>query len=71
LLRLVYNISGIIGPESTTPFQGSSAQWVDLLVRLNREIGMNAFVYWPSADHAVQFAEFAHTVLPDVRSALE
>jgi len=69
-LRLVYNISGTIGAESTTPFHGSSAQWVDQLVRLNQDLGMNAFVYWPAADHKEQLAEFAHTVLPAVRSAL-
>jgi len=69
-LRLVYNISGTIGPESTAPFRGSSAQWVDLLVRLNQQLGMNAFVYWPSADHAAQFENFARAVIPEVRSAV-
>jgi len=56
-LRMVYNVSGIVGAESTTPFLGSAAQWVDQLVRLREEVGMNAFDYWPAADHADQFAE--------------
>jgi len=70
-LRLIYNIGGNVGPESTAPFQGSSAQWVDQLVHLSQDVGMNGFVYWPSARHADQFAEFAETVVPSVRSALD
>jgi alkanesulfonate monooxygenase SsuD/methylene tetrahydromethanopterin reductase-like flavin-dependent oxidoreductase (luciferase family) len=69
-LRKVYNLNGIIGAESTEPFQGSVPQWTDQLISVVDEFGMNAFVYWPSADHERQLALFAEEVAPAVTSAL-
>ncbi|MGW1786914.1 LLM class flavin-dependent oxidoreductase [Streptomyces sp. NPDC002143] len=70
-LRKVYNLNGLISPvESDAPFQGDVRQWVDQLVSLVREYGMNGFVYWPDADHLRQLTLFALEVVPRVRAAL-
>ncbi|MEI5102790.1 LLM class flavin-dependent oxidoreductase [Streptomyces sp. PmtG] len=69
-IRKVYNLNGIIGPESAEPFQGSPTQWTDQIVSLVRDVGMNAFAYWPNADHARQLHRFAHEVVPAARAAL-
>jgi alkanesulfonate monooxygenase SsuD/methylene tetrahydromethanopterin reductase-like flavin-dependent oxidoreductase (luciferase family) len=70
-LRKVYNLNGLISPvESQAPFQGNVRQWVDQLVSLVRDYGMNGFVYWPDADHLRQLTVFALEVVPAVRAAL-
>ena len=69
LLRKVYNISGLVGPETADPFRGSVAQWTDQLVAVHA-LGMNGFVYWPADDHERQIARFAEEVVPAVRAAL-
>ncbi|MFD3590632.1 LLM class flavin-dependent oxidoreductase [Streptomyces sp. NPDC058683] len=70
-LRKIYNLNGLISPvESAVPFQGNVRQWVDQLVSLVREYGMNGFVYWPDADHLRQLTVFALEVVPGVRAAL-
>ncbi|MFI1705035.1 LLM class flavin-dependent oxidoreductase [Streptomyces griseoruber] len=70
-LRKVYNLNGLISPvESDEPFQGTVRQWVDRLVSLARDYGMNGFVYWPDADHLRQLTLFALEVVPAARAAL-
>jgi alkanesulfonate monooxygenase SsuD/methylene tetrahydromethanopterin reductase-like flavin-dependent oxidoreductase (luciferase family) len=69
-LRKIYNLNGLIGPESAEPFQGSVSQWVEQIVSVVRDHGMNGFVYWPNADHAQQIARFAAEVVPAVRAQL-
>lgn len=69
-LRKVYNISGLIGPESADSFQGSVSQWADLLVSTAVEHGMNGFVFWPADDHENQIARFAQEIVPAVRAGL-
>ncbi|MGP3923472.1 LLM class flavin-dependent oxidoreductase [Streptomyces sp. 8N616] len=69
-IRKVYNLGGIIGPESSAPFQGSVRQWVDQLGSVVRDFGMNGFVYWPADDHERQLALFAEEVVPAARAAL-
>ncbi|GAB2578301.1 LLM class flavin-dependent oxidoreductase [Streptomyces capparidis] len=69
-LRKVYNIGGLVGPESAEPFHGPAAMWTERLTALVLDHGMNAFVFWPAADHARQLALFAHEVVPAVRRAL-
>jgi alkanesulfonate monooxygenase SsuD/methylene tetrahydromethanopterin reductase-like flavin-dependent oxidoreductase (luciferase family) len=68
-LRKVYNISGLIGPETNTPFRGTVAQWTDQLLAATA-LGMNGFVYWPADDHERQIVRFAEEVVPAVRAAL-
>ncbi|MGW2052044.1 LLM class flavin-dependent oxidoreductase [Streptomyces sp. NPDC001858] len=70
-LRKVYNLNGLISPvDSDVPFQGTVRQWVEQLVTLVHEHGMNGFVYWPDADHLRQLTVFALEVVPGVRAAL-
>ena len=68
-IRKVYNIGGMIGPESPEPFQGSVRQWVDQLVAIVRDHGMNGFTYWPTDDRERQLAVFATEVVPATRAA--
>jgi alkanesulfonate monooxygenase SsuD/methylene tetrahydromethanopterin reductase-like flavin-dependent oxidoreductase (luciferase family) len=69
-IRKVYNLNGLIGPESPEPFQGSVAQWVEQIVSVVQDFGMNAVVYWPNEDHERQLSVFAAEVVPAVREAL-
>ncbi len=69
-IRKVYNITGLVGTESARPFRGSAAQWVDQLVRLAGEHGMNGFVFWPESDYDRQVERFATEVMPAARAAL-
>jgi alkanesulfonate monooxygenase SsuD/methylene tetrahydromethanopterin reductase-like flavin-dependent oxidoreductase (luciferase family) len=69
-IRKVYNVGGMIGRESPEPFQGSVQQWVDQLVAIVREHGMNGFTFWPNDDRELQLAIFAAEVAPAVRAAL-
>ncbi len=68
-LRKVYNISGLIGPETSEPFRGTVTQWTDQLLAVHA-LGMNGFVYWPADDHERQLVRFAEEVVPAVRAAL-
>ena len=68
-LRRVYNIAGLIGPETSEPFRGTVEQWTDQLLAVHA-LGMNGFVYWPADDHERQLARFAEEVVPAVRAAL-
>jgi hypothetical protein len=68
-MRKVYNVGGMIGPESPEPFQGSVRQWVGQLVTIVREHGMNGFTFWPNDDREQQLAIFAAEVAPTVRAA--
>jgi hypothetical protein len=69
-IRKVYNVGGMIGPESAEPFEGSARQWVDQLVTIVHEHGMNGFTFWPNDDREQQLAIFAADVAPAVRAAL-
>jgi alkanesulfonate monooxygenase SsuD/methylene tetrahydromethanopterin reductase-like flavin-dependent oxidoreductase (luciferase family) len=69
-IRRIYNVGGMIGPESPEPFLGSARQWVDQLVTIVHEHGMNGFTFWPNDDREQQLAIFAAEVAPAVRAAL-
>ncbi|HYQ63128.1 LLM class flavin-dependent oxidoreductase [Actinophytocola sp.] len=69
-IRKVYNITGLVGPESPRPFRGSAAQWVDQLAVLVGRHGMNGFVFWPESDFDRQVERFAAEVVPAARAAL-
>jgi alkanesulfonate monooxygenase SsuD/methylene tetrahydromethanopterin reductase-like flavin-dependent oxidoreductase (luciferase family) len=68
-LRKVYNISGLVGPETSEPFRGTVEQWTEQLLAVHA-IGMNGFVYWAADDHERQLVRFAEEVVPAVRAAL-
>ncbi|MFG2848973.1 LLM class flavin-dependent oxidoreductase [Kitasatospora sp. NPDC048296] len=69
-IRKVYNLNGLITPNSAGDFQGPVEQWVEQMTALVRDRGMNGFVYWPNEDHERQLGVFAHEVVPAVRQAL-
>ncbi|WP_113701792.1 LLM class flavin-dependent oxidoreductase [Nonomuraea lactucae] len=70
LIRKVYNIAGHISDtSSSSPFTGTARQWADQLAAAADD-GMNAFVYWPAADHDTQIARFATEIVPAARQLL-
>ncbi|MQA33116.1 LLM class flavin-dependent oxidoreductase [Modestobacter roseus] len=70
-LRKVYNIAGRVSSTSSSgAFDEPVDVWVERLVDLVAEVGMNGFVLWPLEDHDRQYARFAEEVAPAVREAL-
>lgn len=69
-IRKVYNIAGAITDDVTGDFAGPVQMWVDRLVALVEEVGMNGFVLWPTQDFSRQISLFATEVVPGVRAAL-
>ena len=69
IIRL-YNVMGLISPESRDMFHGPTERWIDTLTTLYRDFGMNTFVFWPSGDRERQSRIFAEEVVPGVREAL-
>ncbi|MFJ8114133.1 LLM class flavin-dependent oxidoreductase [Streptomyces sp. NPDC096132] len=69
-LRKVYNLNGLITPDSRGAFRGPVDQWVDHILEIHREHGMNGFAYWPDEDHDRQLSVFAREVAPAAREAL-
>ncbi|MGP4111229.1 LLM class flavin-dependent oxidoreductase [Streptomyces sp. 4N509B] len=76
ILRL-YNVAGLVtaeedeaGEKAGDPFHGFVDHWVDTLVRLHTECGMNAFVFWPTRDRERQSLLFAREVVPAARDRL-
>jgi alkanesulfonate monooxygenase SsuD/methylene tetrahydromethanopterin reductase-like flavin-dependent oxidoreductase (luciferase family) len=70
-VRRIYNVSGRITQGERGDFlEGPASQWVDELTRLAVELGMDTFIFWPSADPTEQLSRFAEEVGPAVRSAV-
>ncbi|HET8787171.1 MAG TPA: LLM class flavin-dependent oxidoreductase, partial [Actinomycetes bacterium] len=69
-LRRLYNISGRIGPGGGGFLDGPAAQWVEQLLPLVTETGMDTFVLWPSESPARQLELFAAEVAPALREAV-
>ena len=69
-IRRLYNISGRIGPGGGGFLDGPASQWVEQLLPLVTEIGMDTFVLWPSEDPARQLQLFAAEVAPALREAV-
>jgi alkanesulfonate monooxygenase SsuD/methylene tetrahydromethanopterin reductase-like flavin-dependent oxidoreductase (luciferase family) len=70
IVRL-YNVYGHItdGP-ATGVFEGPVESWVEALVRLTLEAGMDAYVFWTDGAVDVQLRRFALEVAPAVRRAV-
>lgn len=68
--RKVYNIAGRVSRVSAGTSDAPVSVWVDRLLDLVTEVGMNGFVLWPLDDHERQYAVFAEEVAPAVRAAL-
>jgi alkanesulfonate monooxygenase SsuD/methylene tetrahydromethanopterin reductase-like flavin-dependent oxidoreductase (luciferase family) len=69
-IRRLYNISGRIGPGGGGFLDGPVSQWVEQLLPLVTEIGMDTFVLWPTEDPARQVQLFAAEVAPALREAV-
>jgi alkanesulfonate monooxygenase SsuD/methylene tetrahydromethanopterin reductase-like flavin-dependent oxidoreductase (luciferase family) len=69
-IRRLYNISGRIGPGGGGFLDGPPGQWVEQLLPLVVETGMDTFVVWPSESPASQLQVFAAEVAPALREAV-
>ena len=69
-IRRLYNISGRIGPGGGGFLDGPASQWVEQLLPLVTEVGMDTFVLWPTEDPARQVELFAAEVAPALREAV-
>jgi alkanesulfonate monooxygenase SsuD/methylene tetrahydromethanopterin reductase-like flavin-dependent oxidoreductase (luciferase family) len=69
-IRRLYNISGRIGPGGGGFLDGPASQWVEQLLPLVTETGMDTFVLWPSESPASQLERFAAEVAPALREAV-
>ena len=70
-IRRVYNIGGLIadgGAEGV--LVGPARQWVETLTGWAHDPGIDAFIFWPTADELTQVERFAAEVAPAVREAL-
>ena len=69
-IRRLYNLSGRIGPGGGGFLDGPPGQWVEQLLPLVVETGMDTFVLWPSESPASQLQVFAAEVAPALREAV-
>jgi alkanesulfonate monooxygenase SsuD/methylene tetrahydromethanopterin reductase-like flavin-dependent oxidoreductase (luciferase family) len=69
-VRRLYNISGRIGPGGGGFLDGPAGQWVEQLLPLVTETGMDTFVLWPSEAPDRQLELFAAEVAPALREAV-
>ena len=69
-IRRLYNVSGRIGPGGGGFLDGPAGQWVEQLLPLVVETGMDTFVVWPSEPPASQLERFAAEVAPALREAV-
>ena len=69
-IRRLYNVSGRIGPAGGGFLDGPPGQWVEQLLPLVVETGMDTFVLWPSESPASQLERFAAEVAPALREAV-
>lgn len=68
-IRRAYNVMGTITDGASTGFlQGPPEQWVEQVVELVLEKGMDTFVFGPERDPVVQVERFAAEVAPAVRA---
>jgi alkanesulfonate monooxygenase SsuD/methylene tetrahydromethanopterin reductase-like flavin-dependent oxidoreductase (luciferase family) len=69
-IRRLYNISGRIGPGGGGFLDGPAGQWVEQLLALVTETGMDTFVLWPTEEQDRQLELFADEVAPALREAV-
>ena len=71
-IRRIYNIGGLItdGAGGEGVIVGAARQWVDTLTEWAHDPGIDAFIFWPTADELTQVERFASEVAPAVREAL-
>jgi alkanesulfonate monooxygenase SsuD/methylene tetrahydromethanopterin reductase-like flavin-dependent oxidoreductase (luciferase family) len=72
-IRRVYNLGGLIADGSTGGegvLVGPVGQWVETLIEWADNPGIDAFIFWPTADELSQVERFAAEVAPAVREGL-
>ncbi|HWC40780.1 MAG TPA: LLM class flavin-dependent oxidoreductase [Actinomycetota bacterium] len=69
-VRRLYNISGRVGPGGGGFLDGPAGQWVEQLLPLVTETGMDTFVLWPAEEPDRQLERFAAEVAPALREAV-
>jgi alkanesulfonate monooxygenase SsuD/methylene tetrahydromethanopterin reductase-like flavin-dependent oxidoreductase (luciferase family) len=69
-VRRLYNISGRVGPGGGGFLDGPAGQWVEQLLALVTETGMDTFVLWPTEEQDRQLELFADEVAPALREAV-
>ncbi len=70
-VRRVYNVAGRITADDGGAFlQGPVQRWVDDLVPLVLDVGMDTFILWPEDPVVEQLELFATQVAPAVREAV-
>jgi alkanesulfonate monooxygenase SsuD/methylene tetrahydromethanopterin reductase-like flavin-dependent oxidoreductase (luciferase family) len=69
-VRRLYNISGRIGPGGGGFLDGPAGQWVEQLLPLVTETGMDTFVLWLTESPDRQLELFAAEVAPALREAV-
>jgi alkanesulfonate monooxygenase SsuD/methylene tetrahydromethanopterin reductase-like flavin-dependent oxidoreductase (luciferase family) len=69
-VRRLYNISGRIGPGGGGFLDGPAGQWVEQLLPLVTETGMDTFVLWPTEAPDRQLELFTAEVAPALREAV-
>lgn len=70
-IRRAYNVMGSIGVDDAPGLTGAPEQWVENLTSYVVDVGMDTFLFWPTADdHLAQFQLFGREVAPAVREAV-
>jgi alkanesulfonate monooxygenase SsuD/methylene tetrahydromethanopterin reductase-like flavin-dependent oxidoreductase (luciferase family) len=69
-IRRLYNISGRITRDSAGFLEGPAGQWVEQLLPLAVETGVDTFVLWPAESPTEQLQTFAAEVAPPLREAV-
>jgi alkanesulfonate monooxygenase SsuD/methylene tetrahydromethanopterin reductase-like flavin-dependent oxidoreductase (luciferase family) len=70
-VQRIYNVFGTItdGP-SRGDFDGPVRQWIDTLVELTLDGGMDSFIFGPAGDDIAQVRTFIEEVVPPVRDTI-
>jgi alkanesulfonate monooxygenase SsuD/methylene tetrahydromethanopterin reductase-like flavin-dependent oxidoreductase (luciferase family) len=73
-IRRIYNIGGVITPDGGGSGEGvlvgPAGQWIETLAAWAVDPGIDAFIFWPTADELAQVERYAAEVVPAVREAL-
>jgi len=71
-IRRIYNIGGVItdGLGGEGVLVGPVGKWVETLAQWAVDPGIDAFIFWPTADELAQVERFAAEVAPAVREAV-
>jgi alkanesulfonate monooxygenase SsuD/methylene tetrahydromethanopterin reductase-like flavin-dependent oxidoreductase (luciferase family) len=67
-VRRIYNVVGQIGPARRGPeLTGDVETWAGTLTDWSVDLGLDTFIFWPTAEPLAQLDIFAREVVPAVR----